>query len=307
MGPRDEVEEAGERIERAVEALGRIEDHRVRELAEDALRVVVGLYGEALGRTVDVLGQRWPDALRAVAADDLVASLLVVHDLHPEPVTDRVLRALDDVRPYLGSHGGDVELVGVEDGVVRLRLLGSCDGCASSSVTLKLAVEGAVTAAAPEVVDIQVEDPTPRGSDGPLIAPASLFERPDGFGDLAPGTATGGAPGGVGAGPTWARVERGDLPTPSAVSRTRAGDVEVALARTAAGLYAYLDACSGCAGAVSGASLDGAVLACATCGARFDVEAAGRRVDGTPGHLDPLPLLHRDGEVELAVPAGASS
>ena len=64
------------------------------------------------------------------------------------------------MRPYLGSHGGDVELLDVTaDGVVRLRMLGSCDGCPSSAVTLKLAVEGAIEAAAPEITAIEVEEP----------------------------------------------------------------------------------------------------------------------------------------------------
>ena len=44
----------------------------------------------------------------------------------PCRVEERVREALDEVRPYLESHGGDVELLGVEDGVVRLRLQGSC-------------------------------------------------------------------------------------------------------------------------------------------------------------------------------------
>ncbi len=57
----------------------------------------------------------------------------------------------------MGTHGGDVELIEVtEDGVVRLRMLGSCDGCASSAVTLDLAVKDAVEAAAPEVERIEV-------------------------------------------------------------------------------------------------------------------------------------------------------
>ena len=91
-----------------------------------------------------------------------MASLLLVHGLHPYDVETRVEQALDGVRPYLGSHGGDVELLGVtDDGVVRLRLLGSCDGCPSSSVTLKLAVEEAIEAAAPEVDGIEVEEPRP--------------------------------------------------------------------------------------------------------------------------------------------------
>ena len=78
-----------------------------------------------------------------LADDDLVASLLVLHDLHPLDLDDRVRAALDSVRPYLGSHGGDVEVLDIDGdaGVVSLRMLGSCDGCASSSVTLELAVQ----------------------------------------------------------------------------------------------------------------------------------------------------------------------
>ena len=68
----------------------------------------------------------------------------------------RVSDALDSVRPYLGSHGGDVSLLGVDDGVVRLQFQGSCKSCPSSAVTLELAVEDAVRAAAPEISSIEV-------------------------------------------------------------------------------------------------------------------------------------------------------
>ena len=76
-------------------------------------------------------------------------------------------RALESVRPYLGSHGGDVEILAIDgdEGVVALRMLGSCDGCASSSVTLELAVQRAIEEAAPEITRIDVvggEAPTPR-------------------------------------------------------------------------------------------------------------------------------------------------
>ena len=118
------------------------------------------------------------EVLAALAADELVAGLLVVHGLHPYGVEERVERALEAVRPYLGSHGGDVELLGVsEEGVVRLRLLGSCDGCPSSSVTLELAVEGAIHEAAPEVSAIEIETAADAGDTGPLISVDSLFTR----------------------------------------------------------------------------------------------------------------------------------
>jgi len=68
-----------------------------------------------------------------------------------------VAQALDNVRPHLESHGGNVELMKIDSGVVRLRLQGSCRSCASSADTLKLAVEAAIYAAAPDVVSIEAE------------------------------------------------------------------------------------------------------------------------------------------------------
>ena len=65
------------------------------------------------------------------------------------PVRERVLGALDEVRPYLATHGGGVELLDVSDGVVRLRLEGSCNGCPSSALTLQSAVDEAIMRAAP--------------------------------------------------------------------------------------------------------------------------------------------------------------
>ena len=93
-----------------------------------------------------------------------VGSLLIVHGLHPPTRSrSRVERRSSSVRPFLGAHGGDVELLDVDAdaGAVRLRLLGSCDGCPSSAVTLQSAVERAILEAAPEIVIIDVEEPTP--------------------------------------------------------------------------------------------------------------------------------------------------
>jgi Fe-S cluster biogenesis protein NfuA len=88
-----------------------------------------------------------------------------VHGLHPQSLAERVEGALATVRPLLGAHGGDVELLEIDEdaGGVRLRLLGSCDGCPSSAITLQSAVERAIVEAAPEIVAIDVDapDPTP--------------------------------------------------------------------------------------------------------------------------------------------------
>jgi Fe-S cluster biogenesis protein NfuA len=149
----------GERIEVLLEAAsagGRV----ARERAEELVRLVVDLYGAGLERLLEIVheaGRLDDDLLDRLAADDLVAGLLAVHGLHPDDVVTRVARALESVRPYLGSHGGDVELVGLtDDGSVTLRMLGSCDGCPSSAVTLTLAVETAIRDAAPEVTAVLV-------------------------------------------------------------------------------------------------------------------------------------------------------
>jgi Fe-S cluster biogenesis protein NfuA len=122
------------------------------ERASEAVQTLATLYGEALARFL-----AGADPLE----DELLSHLLLVHDLHPVDVEMRVQQALDEVRPYLGSHGGDVELLAVDDGVARLRLGGTCNGCPSSTVTLRNAIEEAVMKAAPELERIEAEGAAP--------------------------------------------------------------------------------------------------------------------------------------------------
>jgi len=132
------------------ELVGRVEGllEQLDPKGIEAVQALVELYGEALARFV---------AGADATQDELLTHLLLVHDLHPVDVETRVRQALDDVRPYLGSHGGDVELLGVADGVAHLRLGGTCNGCPSSTVTLRNAIEEAVMRAAPELERIDAE------------------------------------------------------------------------------------------------------------------------------------------------------
>jgi Fe-S cluster biogenesis protein NfuA len=106
-----------------------------------------------------------PALVDQLADDVLVKGLLLLYNLHPIPVEVRVDNALAKVRPYLGTHGGNVEVLSLEEGVLRLKLQGSCHGCQSSAVTLKLAIEAALNEAAPDLSAIEVEgvvEPAPR-------------------------------------------------------------------------------------------------------------------------------------------------
>jgi Fe-S cluster biogenesis protein NfuA len=154
-----DLRSVGDRIEALLAELRAINEPRARETAEELVRSLLELYGGGLARMMEIVhdSAAGGELFDRFAGDDLVASLLLLHDLHPEDTESRILRALDGVRPYLGSHGGDVRLLGIEDGVVRLRLEGSCHGCPSSSITMKLAIEKAIAEAAPEVTRIEVE------------------------------------------------------------------------------------------------------------------------------------------------------
>jgi Fe-S cluster biogenesis protein NfuA len=170
MAAPPDLRATGDRLERQLEELEATCDPVTYERVTGLLRLVVDLYGTALSRMVEMVRARAPDALEGLAADELVASLLVVHGLHPQSLSERVEAALARVRPLLAAHGGDVQLLGVDadEGAVQLRLLGSCDGCPSSSVTLQAAVETAITEAAPEIVRLDVDQPTPPGPGVPV-------------------------------------------------------------------------------------------------------------------------------------------
>ena len=151
-------------------------DPRTINLAEELLRLVSELYGAGFARTMELTREHAPSLIDQFVRDDLVASLLLVQGLHPESIDNRVEAALVSVRPFLAQHGGDVELLGIDEerGAVRLRLLGSCDGCPSSASTLQGAVEGAIVEAAPEIVRIVVETTAP-----PVVSvPISLGTKP---------------------------------------------------------------------------------------------------------------------------------
>src|SRR6201999_2542371 len=124
---------------------------------------VVQMYGAGLERIVEILVQTLgpgdPDGRRiadALSDDDLVSTLLLIHDLHPVPLEDRVRAALDSVRPYMESHGGNVELLSLQDGIATIHLRGSCSDCSASAVTLELAIKQALEEAAPDLEGLEV-------------------------------------------------------------------------------------------------------------------------------------------------------
>ena len=151
------------KIEAVLEAIESFPDPAMRENVAEIVQGLLAFHGEGLARMLQIIAQQDDPAagqrtLAAFTEDGVISHMLLLHDLHPVDVTTRVEQALEGVRPYLQSHGGNVALIAVEDGVAHLRLEGHCKGCPSSTMTLKLTVEEAIRKAAPELIGIDAED-----------------------------------------------------------------------------------------------------------------------------------------------------
>ena len=289
------VQQAGDRIE---ELLGVLHAGGGNSAAaEELVGLLVGLYGDGLAHIVAALrddGAAGTAMLGRLADDPLIESLLLLHGLHPLDVDARIQQALDRVRPYLGSHAGGVHYAGVADGVARLRLEGSCHGCPSSTVTVQLAIEGAVLDAAPEVTEVLVEGVTaPPAPKAPVLlqigsppAPAEPAAADDGHG-------------------SWVTLANIGPPSSRPIT-TSAGGTEILVCSVRGTLYAYRNACAACGAGMGGGRLEREVLTC-ECGAAYDVTRAGRALSDPALHLDPLPLVTDSQGVRVAVPTAVRS
>jgi Fe-S cluster biogenesis protein NfuA/nitrite reductase/ring-hydroxylating ferredoxin subunit len=296
-----DIQAVGERVEALLAEFASTSDPNTAGRAEELVGLLVDFYGAGLARILELLDEQ---AVTPLLADKMVAGLLVLHDLHPQSTEERVLAALERVRPYLGSHAGDVEYLGLDpDGTVRLRLAGSCDGCPSSALTVKMAIEKGIEDVAPEVTKVEVEGVAPDPA-SPLTAGAV----PEGA-TMLPLMQVSKQPEVPAA--TWVEVDGIEGLSQGRVVPMLVAGTAAVVCNVAGSLYAYADRCAGCGSGLTGAELEGAVLACPGCAQRYDVVRAGRGMGGTGEanrvHLDPLPLLAENGGVRIAVPAQAVS
>lgn len=278
------VRESSARIDALLDELDQSAMPAVMERVQELLAAVMGLYGAGLDRTIEtLLDAGAPELARRLADDEIVGSLFVLHGLHPDPVLTRVNDALERVRPYLGSHAGGVELLGVDDeGIVRLRLQGSCDGCPSSALTVKNAIEDAILLAAPDVTAVEVEGMVEEAPDLLQISPFRPHED-------APASSP----------DPWHAVEL-DVP-PRTTCRIEIAGESLLVANLDGTLVAYLDRCPACETAPSSGRLTGDALVCAGCATSYDLRHAGR-APAADLQLAPVPLLPEHAAWKVALP-----
>ena len=161
MAASHDAQRAGERVEALLAELGSQAGPQVAATAEELVSCLVELYGAGLAEIVAIIGEDAEGGQRLMAklaADPLVESLLLLHDLHPVPVADRVRRAIEAVMPPLGAHAGRVDFEGVDDqGVIVIRLELSAHGRQAHAGQVQEALEQAAAAAAPEAAGVRFD------------------------------------------------------------------------------------------------------------------------------------------------------
>jgi Fe-S cluster biogenesis protein NfuA/nitrite reductase/ring-hydroxylating ferredoxin subunit len=268
----DDAQHVVDRVQELQAQLENLGQSVPRELADELVSAVVRMYGAGLERILATLLAAGPDGERIAGSlvdDPLVATLLLIHDLHPVSLEQRVQQALDSVRPYMESHGGNVELLSLERGVARINLQGSCSDCSASSVTLELAIKQALEEAAPDLEGLEVA-----GMDA--AAPA-ISEA------------------------TWIGVELGSELADGALAEVSVAGRELLVANVDGSLLAYHDRCASCGSPLHGGLLMAGALSCPECARSFFLPSAGRSMDGDRLQLEPVPLLREDGRVKVAL------
>lgn len=155
-----DLREDMQRIGELVLEIESIADPAVRAAAKNLMQSLMDLHGAALEKTLDIVaeaGEPGMNIIDRLGRDSLVSSVLILYGLHPEDIETRVVKAVDRVRPQLRKQGCEVELVGINDGAIRLRVETGSHTCGSTAKTLQATLEGAMFDAAPDLTSLTIE------------------------------------------------------------------------------------------------------------------------------------------------------
>jgi len=260
-----------------LERMEEIQDEKTREEVFAFLEGIDVLHRQGLGRILDLIGGLGgQQAVERISQDPIVRTLLEMYDLPEADERSQVELALEPVYPYFQSHGGKLNLLGVENGRVRVRLSGSCEGCPGTATTLQRVVEEALREGFPGFKELVAEEPSP--------APKNIVQlgrRPMRR-------------------PRWVPSGKLEDLEPGALQPWRLEGVPLLLTLLEGEVYAYRDGCPpGSALTLQLGRVEGTTLVCPWHGCRYDLRT-GRREDAE-GKLSVLPVAVQDGEVKVAL------
>jgi Fe-S cluster biogenesis protein NfuA len=152
-----------------VEKIEDIADPALRATAKELLQLLMEMHGAGLEKIMEITvraGDSGVGIIDELARDPLVSSLLILYGLHPEGLERRVAKALDRIRSGLRKHGHEVELLAVEEGVVRVRIGMDGHACGSTAKAIRSAVGEAIYEWAPDITSLLIEGPEATSSSG---------------------------------------------------------------------------------------------------------------------------------------------
>jgi len=283
----DDLNQQSQKIEALMTRIEAFPDPEARALMQESVQTLLNFYGDGLARILRLVTEAEAPAQKVydtLLRDSFVGGLLLIHDLYPVPLETRINEALQKVRPYMDTHGGNVELVSLENGVAKLRLQGSCKGCPSSSATLDLAIKQAIEEACPDLLGLEVEGVVPPPEPKKLF---KILNQPQEAPTPRPKSG-------------WTIVESMTQLGNGAMKIVEVAGVPLLICKVNAHLYAYRNACAACDMPFDVEALKDGLLSCRL-NHRFDAQRAGICTDDPDIHLNPFPLLMEDGMVKVAL------
>jgi Fe-S cluster biogenesis protein NfuA len=149
-----------QRIGGLVQEIESIADPAVRATAKDMVQSLMDLHGAALEKALDIVAEAGDPGMAIIdrlGKDSLVSSVLILYGLHPDDIETRVVKAVDRLRSQLRKQGCEIELVGVNDGAIRIHVEAGSHTCGSTVKTIQATLEGAIYDAAPDLASLVIE------------------------------------------------------------------------------------------------------------------------------------------------------
>lgn len=301
--------DAGELVEQLNALVNELEEYpdtEIREKALDLVQIVLELHGEALRRilsTLDSLPVK-DQLLSRIIGDEVISAILLIHGLLPVELHTRVAAAISELRPYLISQGCDIELLGVEEGRARARLIRSGKG-APPLATLKAEIEKSLNESVPDLLGLDIEgmaeqvQGTARAAAllGSIIAPArSEMHQPVKLVQIKrppPDTKA--------VNSTWVSVVRALGFEEEQFKVVNYAEINLLVCKLGGEFYAYRNACAVGQQPLDDALFDSPMLTCICHGYNYDLRRAGACLERPGLRLESLPLKVEDDKVKVAL------
>ncbi len=288
-----------------VEELEAYPDAEIREKTLDLVQIILALHREVLRRllvTLDSLPEK-EQILARIIGDDVIRTILLIHGLSPEDLQTRVAKAVDELRPFFIAQGCDIELLGVNDGRARMRLMRSGQGAPPISA-LKLEIEKALVEAAPDLLGIEIEGVSERmeaTAKAAAMLGAMLPARNDSPPRVKLVQIKRASSDKLNHGGKWVSVIRALGFEEGGFKIVNYADVNLLICKVNGDFHAYRNSCAVESRSLDDAVFDSPMLICSCHGYHYDLRREGACLERPELRLESLPLKIEDEKVKVGL------